>query len=156
MKLSDFKTKLAGLQTLNFELPNGSIVPAHFHVTEVGQVTKNFIDCGGTVRSEQTVNFQLWEAEDVDHRLAPKKLQDIIALSETVLNIKDAEIEVEYQQETIGKFDLAFNGTNFTLIAKTTDCLAPDKCGVGEKKQLQMSDLQSADKSCCTPGSGCC
>lgn len=51
MKLSEFKKQLSTVTELNFVLPNGTIVPQHFHVTEVGQVTKNFIDCGGTVRN---------------------------------------------------------------------------------------------------------
>ena len=32
-------------------LPEGEFVPTHFHITEVGRVRKDFIDCGGTVRS---------------------------------------------------------------------------------------------------------
>jgi hypothetical protein len=40
-------------------------VPEHFHVTEVGVVTKDFIDCGGTVRHEKVANFQLWDANDL-------------------------------------------------------------------------------------------
>src|SRR5689334_11403750 len=100
MTLSELKTQLNNISELNFQLPNGTLIPQHFHVTEVGQVTKNFIDCGGTERHEKVVNFQLWEAQDFDHRLAPKKMQDIIALSEKVLKIEDAEIEVEYQGET--------------------------------------------------------
>ncbi|MEI7863404.1 MAG: DUF6428 family protein, partial [Planctomycetota bacterium] len=35
-------------------LPDKSFVPAHFHITEVGRVQKDFIDCGGTVRSATT------------------------------------------------------------------------------------------------------
>ena len=156
MKLSDFLIHLNAITNVVFELPNGELVPSHFHVTEVGQVSKHFIDCGGTVRSEQTVNFQLWEAQDYDHRLAPQKLRDIIALSEKVLGLKDAEIEVEYQQETIGKFGLTFNGKNFILSSKVTACLAPDQCGVGEKPKLKMSELQAGDKGICKPGGGCC
>ena len=87
MKLSEIKQILTDLDTVIFQLPNKSIVPAHFHVTEVGVVTKKFIDCGGTVREEKVVNFQLWEAGDYDHRLAPKKLNNIIELSERTLNI---------------------------------------------------------------------
>ena len=49
------------------------MVPSHFHVTEVGKITKHFIDCGGTVRNEEVVNFQLWQADDYDHRLHPEK-----------------------------------------------------------------------------------
>ncbi|MBL7884337.1 MAG: hypothetical protein JNL69_09725, partial [Bacteroidia bacterium] len=74
MKLSEFKQQLTLLDAVNFIQPNGLPVPVHFHVTEVGQITKHFIDCGGTVRDEKVVNFQLWEANDVDHRLAPEKL----------------------------------------------------------------------------------
>ena len=118
MKLSELKTKLGSLNELNFTLPNGTKVPEHFHVTEVGQVTKHFIDCGGTVRHEKVVNFQLWEANDFDHRLAPKKLNDIIALSERQLGLEDAEIEVEYQSETIGKFGLEFSNGIFQLTSK--------------------------------------
>ena len=47
MWLSDFKQTLGELDTLKFQLPNGQFVPAHFHITEVGNVTRNYIDCGG-------------------------------------------------------------------------------------------------------------
>ena len=43
-----------------FELPNGNKVSNHFHVTEVGEITKHFIDCGGKERVEKVVNFQLF------------------------------------------------------------------------------------------------
>ncbi len=158
MKLSDLKTKLDSINEVNFQLPNGSFVPKHFHVTEVGQINKHFIDCGGTVRTEKTVNFQLWEAGDFDHRLAPQKLNSIIALSEKVLGIEDAEIEVEYQSDTIGKYGLDFDGKNFLLTNKQTACLASDHCGIPEeKRKVKLSDLQGPKASgCCTPGGGCC
>lgn len=157
MKLSEFKNQLASVNEVNFELPNGNLVPQHFHITEVGQVTKHFIDCGGTVRNEKTVSFQLWEANDFDHRLAPQKLTNIIALSEKVLGVEDGEIEVEYQSDTIGKYGVEFNGKNFTLTQMQTACLAADKCGIPEGKlKVKMSDLKNTDQSCCTPGSKCC
>ena len=156
MKLSEFKKQLSTVTDLNFVLPNGAKVPQHFHVTEVGQVTKNFIDCGGTVRNEKVVNFQLWEANDFDHRLAPTKLNDIIALSEKVLGLEDAEIEVEYQSDTIGKYGIEFNGKDFTLTSTQTNCLAQDKCGIPtEKLKVNLVDL-SNNQSCCTPGGKCC
>ena len=102
MKLSQVKTILNSLKTVNFTLEDGTAVPEHFHVTEVGLITKNFIDCGGTVRKETVVNFQLWDANDYDHRLKPQKLVNIIELSEKVLGIQDFEIEVEFQTQTIG------------------------------------------------------
>jgi Family of unknown function (DUF6428) len=158
MKLSEIKNHLATVEAVNFILPNGTLVPEYFHVTEVGLVTKNFIDCGGTVRKETVVNFQLWDANDYDHRLKPKKLLDIIALSEKVLGIEDHEIEVEYQNTTIGKYDLGFNGKDFTLINKQTACLAIDQCGIpAEKQKVSLQEIGSGtNANGCTPGGGCC
>ena len=156
MKLSEIKKQLSTLENVTFVLPNGTYVPEHFHVTEVGLITKNFIDCGGKVRKETVVNFQLWDANDFDHRLKPKKLLDIIELSEKVLGIGDYEIEVEYQSETIGKYDLGFNGKDFTLLNKLTACLAEDQCGIPQEKQkIKLSEISSQNNSC-TPGGGCC
>jgi hypothetical protein len=134
MKLSEVKNQLITLESVTFQLPNGTLVPEHFHVTEVGLVTKNFIDCGGTVRNEKVVNFQLWDANDFEHRLKPQKLLNIIELSEKVLGIEDFEIEVEYQAQTIGKYDLDFNGNDFILLNKQTACLAQDQCGIPVEK----------------------
>jgi hypothetical protein len=50
MKLSEIKSHLGNLEQIRFQLPNGELVPEHFHVTEVGKISKYFIDCGGTVR----------------------------------------------------------------------------------------------------------
>ena len=153
MKLSEIKNILADLTELHFVLQNGEQVPEHFHVTEVGQINKKFIDCGGVIRDEKAINFQLWFSTDNDHRLEAEKLRKIIALSEDKLGLEDAEIEVEYQQSTIGKFGLEFNGSAFVLTAKNTACLAEDACGIPqEKPRLKMSELQNS----CAPGSGCC
>lgn len=153
MKLSEVKQSLANSDSVNFLLPDGSFVPAHFHVTEIGLVTKHFIDCGGTVRTEKVANFQLWDANDTDHRLKPKKLLSIIDLSERILEIPDLEIEVEYQGDTIGKYGLDFNGKDFVLLPTQTDCLAKDKCGVPAEK---LKTKLAAKATACTPGGGCC
>lgn len=154
MKLSEIKQILPTLNDVSFQLENGTFVPQHFHVTEVGTVTKHFIDCGGTIRNEKVVNFQLWDADDYEHRLKPAKLLNIIRLSEEKLGIENAEIEVEYQSDTIGKYDLGFNGKNFVLKNKTTACLAQDACGIPEQK-ININ-LSVSNNSCCTPDSGCC
>lgn len=156
MKLSEIKSHLATAETVNFQLEDGTLVPEHFHVTEVGVITKDFIDCGGTVRHEKVANFQLWDANDYEHRLKAGKLLNIISLSEKVLAMENLEIEVEYQAQTIGKYELGYDGKNFLLIAKTTACLAPDKCGVPEvKPRIQLQNL-AASGGVCTPGGGCC
>lgn len=147
MKLSDVKNILPTLETVKFTLPDGSTLPPHFHVTEVGLVTKHFIDCGGTERKETVANFQLWEADDYDHRLAPQKFLGILDMCKKVIGDHDYEIEVEYQQATIGKFGLTFDGDSFVLTNKYTTCLAMDACGIPPK---------SGSKECTTSKGGCC
>ena len=155
MKLSEIKNYLSTAKAVNFELQNGAVVPEHFHVTEVGVVTKHFIDCGGTERTEKVANFQLWDANDFEHRLKPTKLLNIISLSEQKLGMEDLEIEVEYQAETIGKYGLEFANNVFILTNTNTACLAMDKCGIPqEKTKINLSNLQP--KAVCTPGGGCC
>ncbi|MBB4807136.1 hypothetical protein HNP38_002440 [Chryseobacterium defluvii] len=157
MKLSEIKDILPTLENVEFQLENGTFVPEHFHVTEVGQINKKFIDCGGVIRNEKSVDFQLWNANDYEHRLKPGKLLSIIKLSEEKLGIEDSEIEVEYQSDTIGKYDLAFNGKTFVLKNKATTCLANDACGIpSEKQKKNLTELTVNQNASCTPGGGCC
>lgn len=150
MLLSEFLFALNQLNEFRFQTPDGQFVPPHFHITEVGMVHKHFIDCGGTERKAANVNFQLWSSDDVQHRLKPQKVIDIIRLSQQRIGITDEEIEVEYQGETIGKYGLAFDGTNFQLVTKSTDCLAKDKCEIPEP------DQKVSESDACAPDSGCC
>jgi len=156
MKLYEVRNILETLAKVSFLLPNGKRVPSHFHVTEIGSVKKNFIDCGGTFRTENKVSFQLWTSIDFDHRLIAHKLTDIINLSIEKLDLGNDEIEVEYQGETIGKYGLAFDGKHFLLTQTQTDCLAKENCGIPtEKEKVVLSQLTEKVDSC-TPGSGCC
>ncbi|MBL7719066.1 MAG: hypothetical protein JNL72_09550 [Flavipsychrobacter sp.] len=155
MKISELKNILSGLNAINFKLPGGELLPPHFHVTEVGLVQKHFVDCGGTERKETMANFQLWEAGDYDHRLAPQKFLRILDISQGILGREDLEIEVEYQQGTIGKFGLDFDGSDFVLVNKQTACLAADACGIPAKKKITLAEL-TPSSTCCEPGSGCC
>lgn len=157
MKLSQFKNNLSTIEKFNIELPNGALVPAHFHITEMGLLTKKFIDCGNTIREENLVTFQVWFAADFDHRLAPSKVFKIIDASKKLVGDTDLEIEVEYQgKDTIGKYGLEFANGNFILTPKETTCLANDHCGIpAEKMKVSLKELQ-AQTSCCAPNSGCC
>ncbi|WP_172916220.1 DUF6428 family protein [Capnocytophaga canimorsus] len=157
MKLSEIKNLLPTLENVEFQLENGMFVPEHFHITEVGIITKKFIDCGGVIRFEKVINFQLWNADDYEHRLKPTKLLNIIKLSEEKLEIEDAEIEVEYQSDTIGKYDLDFNGSHFVLKNKRTACLAEDRCGIpSEKQKKNLAELSANKNFSCKPNKGCC
>lgn len=150
MKISTLKQILPTLSAVNFKLPDGVYLPAHFHVTEVGLVKKHYIDCGGTERHETVAGFQLWVADDYDHRLAPQKFLRILELSGKILGSDDLPIEVEYQQQTIGKFGLDFDGSDFLLVPKQTACLAEDACGIPSEK------IKKVQGQACCSGSGCC
>ena len=153
MKLSTFKKILSELDTLNFQLPDGHFVPAHFHITEVGNVTRNYIDCGGIVRQENKLSIQLWAASDNDHRLKPDKVLDILNLAEKQFELSNIDVEVEYQQSTIGRFKLAFDGSVYQLINTHTTCLALDKCGISQEKarvRFTESGLScKSESNCC-------
>ena len=154
MKLIEFKNILKNLPKIIFQLENGLSIPQHFHITEVGVITKDFIDCGGTVRNEKVINFQLWYSSDTNHILSPSKIIEILELSEKKFSMENLDIEVEYQNDTIGKYAVSFNGNNFVLVNKMTDCLSKDKCGIEvSKPKVSLSQLQDEN---CTPGSGCC
>lgn len=153
MRINELKTLLQQSDQVTFRLPDGSKVPSHFHVTEVGKIVKDYIDCGGTVRHEEVASMQLWSSIDLHHRLKPAKLISIIELSQDKLGLGDLDIEVEYQGDTIGKYGLDHDGSSFVLTSKATDCLAKDNCGI-PKVKLDLSALTSG--SCCTPESGCC
>lgn len=130
-------------------LPDQSFVPAHFHVTEVGRVRKDFIDCGGTVRSTTACVLQVWVAQDLDHRLDTTKLAYVMRLAAPLLKSTDLPIEVEYENGVVSQFpvtdaEITPSGVLLHLGTKHTACLAQDRCGV-----------VAADAACCsTPG--CC
>lgn len=129
---------------IRFQLPTGTLVPEHFHVTEVGRLQKTFIDCGGTRRESTSCMLQAWVANDLDHRLAAGKLAKILKLAEPILAADTLPIEVEYgadiaAQYVVANVEVTSQGLLFILSGKQTACLALDKCGIN---------------SC--EGSGCC
>ena len=138
MKLSDFKSHLASNpdKLVRFVFDDGEKIPAHYHVTEVGHVKKDFIDCGGTVRTLSTCLLQTWiHDDDQDHRLDSSKLLSIILIAEGHFPIADLEVEVEYEDCVISQFlvvraEALQDAVAFLLGDKHTDCLAKEKCGI--------------------------
>jgi thioredoxin type arsenate reductase len=121
---------------MHFMLPDQSFVPAHYHITEVGRVQKDFIDCGGTVRSLASCLLQIWVANDLDHRLETTKLAKIMEVARPLLKSDDLPVEVEYEDAVVAQYPLGGaevtpSGILFHLGSKHTACLAPEKCGVG-------------------------
>ena len=152
MNLKELKDSLQQLGEIAFVLPSGEYVPPHFHVTEVGKSSKLYVDCGGTVRAEEVITFQLWSANDYEHRIQPQKILQIIEIAEDTLGLENLEVEIEYQRDTIGRYGLSIDKDRFLLTPTQTDCLAKDKCGIPE----QVKGLDSEPSSDCCPDSGCC
>jgi hypothetical protein len=142
MLLKEFVVLLQDCSVLQFLLPDGSLVPAHFHITEIALLKKSFIDCGGVYRDESSVTMQVRVAGDTQHRLSSEKLLSIIALSRSFI-ADDLPVQIEYQGETIGRYGLDRNGTSFLLVPLFTNCLAQDKCGIS------VELLPKQAKQCC-------
>ena len=163
MTLTEFKERLINNvtnenQQLLFKLEDGTIIPPYFHITEIGLKMKHFVDCGGTIRSEQFISFQIWTADDFDHRLTPQKLLDLIVKNEGMFEEPEVEIEMEYQTNTIGSYSLKQedklkNEHTYILVSKKTNCLAPDKCGVTQDRKVQPNQPQTSSPQC---GPSCC
>lgn len=120
---------------MHWMLPDRSFIPAHYHITEVGRVQKDFIDCGGTVRSTTAGVLQVWVADDVDHRLETTKLAAIMDVAGPLLQSEDLPLEVEYEEGVISQYpvvgvEITPSGLLFHLGTKHTACLAPEKCGL--------------------------
>lgn len=137
MNLSEFQSLLRqhSDQHIAFEFPGGEILPRHFHVTEIGKVTKDFVDCGGTRRRTSSCRIQTWVASDVDHRLTTQKLGGIIDKSTPLELDEQLPVQVEAQLETIGIFDISGHRVGadslvFQLQSTQTACLAPETCGL--------------------------
>jgi hypothetical protein len=143
-------------------LPDGSLVPAHFHITEVGHVTKRFIDCGGTRREQESCLLQVWVHDDIEHRLEAGKLAAIFQKAGDVLPHDGLEVEMEHERDCVAQFPVegaeARDGVIvFNLGVKHTDCLArgiclPDACAPKPPVTLKIK----AATPTCAPGSGCC
>jgi hypothetical protein len=127
--------------------PDGDPIEAHFHVTEIGRVQKDFVDCGGTVRRTVTCLLQTWVADDVDHRITAGKLLKAFEHAQPVLGGEDLPVELEYEACNVIQF--AVTGVVMEaarivvqLGSKHTDCLAKELC-------VPSSKATGAGTGCC-------
>jgi hypothetical protein len=155
MKISQFKSTLQLAKPAAspvFLQTSGMSIAAHYHITEIGLVLKNYVDCGGVVRQERKATMQIWLANDTDHRLSTHKLLEIIEKSEQLFGLQDEELEVEFQGQTIETYGLVAQDFGFQFTSKKTTCLAPGHCGI--PNELLPQEMQV--KTSCSPGLGCC
>lgn len=159
MQLHELKSLLAENAERHFRirLPDGDAIPLSFHVTEIGRVTKTFLDCGGTRRETETCQLQVWVGEDYDHRIETGKMAGILEKSKTVLPDDSVPVEIEYEDKVISQYtitghDITDDAVILNLAHKHTECLAPELCGLPSINRLPAI---SGKSSCCAPGQSC-
>ncbi|HEY9155612.1 MAG TPA: DUF6428 family protein [Opitutaceae bacterium] len=149
MKLAELKRALRENpnKRLNIIFPDGDPIEPEFHVTEVGHVVKNFIDCGGTIRRSEKCVLQTWvSGSDKEHRLTTEKLSGILAKSAEIVPDDELPVEIEYEGCNVVQYPVEAIATDegeirLTLGKNHTDCLAKEACGV---------------ETGCSQGAGCC
>jgi len=132
-------------------LPDGAPVPHSFHITEVGNVRKTFIDCGGVVRETSTCQLQVWVGDDFDHRIEAKKAAAILDKAKSIVPDDSLPVEVEYEDQVISQYtieghEITDSAVILKLANKHTTCLARELCGLPSPAE--------EESTCCAPG--CC
>jgi hypothetical protein len=151
MRLRDLQNAIeANPKTLpRFVLPNGDYIPAHAHVTEVGHVVRNFIDCGGLTGKEEKVVLQTHVGNDTNHRLRSDRFAKILRLGNRVLPSADLDVDVEYDCCVVAQYPIAETQPrgqylDLILLRGRTQCRAR------ERREAETADACCAtDVSCC-------
>jgi len=132
-----------------FVLPDGDYVPSPAHVTEVGHVVKNYIDCGGEIGREEKVLLQTHVGSDTEHRLRSDRFGKILQLGQRVLPDDELNVEVEYDccvvaQYPISEVSRAGEHLDIILQRGRTQCRAQER------------RVAAAKHECCGTTASCC
>jgi hypothetical protein len=132
-----------------FVLPDGNYIRAHIHVTEVGHVIRNFIDCGGLAGREEKVLLQTHVGNDVDHRLRSDRLVKILQLGSRVIPNADLNVDVEYDCCVVAQYPITeatSDGEHLNLILQR----GRTQCRARERREAET------EVACCTTSAVCC
>jgi len=132
-----------------FVLPDGNYIPAHAHVTEVGHVVKNFIDCGGVAGKEEKALIQTHVGDDKDHRLRADRFSKILQLGTRVLPSAELDVDVEYDCCVVAQYPIAEakpEGEYLDLILQRSRT----QCRARERREAKTADR------CCASAAACC
>jgi hypothetical protein len=99
----------------------------------VARIDKQFVDCGGTFRTQSLCRLQTWVSDDYDHRLKAGVFLKILDKGANFLLTEDIEVDVEHELEYITQFPISSVGLEngemtIQLSSRHTDCLAKEKC----------------------------
>ena len=151
MKYEALKSALERYPTTfpRFVLPNGDYVPPHAHVTEVGHVIRNFIDCGGLTGKEEKVVLQTHVGNDTDHRLRSDRFAKILRLGNQVIPSADLDVDVEYDCCVVAQYPIAEaapDGEHLNLILQR----GRTQCRAREPRESETA------AGCCAASAVCC
>ena len=151
MKLHDLHGVLAGHPATfpRFVLPDGGHIPAHVHVTEVGHVVRNFIDCGGVTGRDEKVLLQTHVGDDADHRLRADRFAKILQLGNRVIPSADLDVAVEYDCCVVAQYPIAEarpDGQHLNLILRR----GRTQCRARERREPETA------AGCCATSAACC
>ncbi|HZR04512.1 MAG TPA: DUF6428 family protein [Candidatus Udaeobacter sp.] len=132
-----------------FVLPDNDYIPAHAHVTEVGHVVRNFIDCGGMIGKEEKIVLQTHVGDDTEHRLRSDRFAKILQLGNRVIPSLDLPVDVEYDCCVAAHYPIAaarLQDEHLDLILQR----GRTRCRARERGEADLED------SCCTAAAACC
>jgi hypothetical protein len=151
MMLRDLKDALKANPKLfpRFVLPDGDYIPVHAHVTEVGHVVRNFVDCGGLTGKEEKVVLQTHVGNDTDHRLRSDRFEKILQLGSRVIPSADLDVDVEYDCCVVAQYPIAEaapDGDHLNLILRRSQT----QCRARERRESETA------AGCCAASTACC
>jgi hypothetical protein len=131
-----------------FVLPDGGYIPGHAHVTEVGHLVRNFIDCGGLTGREEKVVLQTHVGDDTDHRLRSDRFAKILRLGRRVIPSADLDVDVEYDCCVVAQYPIADakpDGEHLNLMLHR----GRTQCRVRERRQDETTAAGCATSAAC-------
>ena len=151
MTLSDLQDTLGKYPNMfpRFVLPDGDYIPAHAHVTEVGHVVRNFIDCGGLTGKEEKIVLQTHIGNDTEHRLRADRFAKILRLGNRLIPSADLDVDVEYDCCVVAQYPIAEatpDGRHLNLILRR----GRTQCRARERRESETA------AGCCAASTACC
>jgi hypothetical protein len=132
-----------------FVLPDGDHIPPHAHVTEVGHVVRNFIDCGGLTGRDEKIVVQTHVGDDNEHRLRSERFAKILRLGNRVIPSANLDVDVEYDCCVVAQYpitDAVADGEHLNLILRRgrTQCRARER-----RENVTATKCCGASAVCC-------
>jgi hypothetical protein len=131
-----------------FVLTDGDYIPVHAHLTEVGHVVKNFVDCGGATGKDEKLVVQTHVGNDTEHRLRADRFAKILSVAGTVLPTADLDVEIEYDCCVVAQYPIAearAAGKYLDLILKS----GRTQCRPRERLENTKAGSGRAGGGCC-------